>query len=234
MNIAVIHASGMGKRMEENGDRAFLELGGKPLIFYAIKNLEQSESVDVIIIVAKKEELEDMKSIVEYMECTKVQHIIHGGTERQNAMRYGLRCVYENYDDGDIVALFYNGTHPFVSSDEITRIAHAARECGAATAAQKTEETVRRTTERNFAKGVVEENELLWNMCSPQAIKLEIARAAFDRAAEDGFAGVDEASLVERIGGDVMIVPVSENNFSITTPTDLALAEIILARDGES
>ena len=217
----------MGKRMGADKNKVFLELGGKPLIFYTIDNFEKSDDIDEIVIVAKGEEIGDMEEIVDEFGFEKVSHIIEGGSERQYSGHNGVNCVCDNYENEDVIVLFHNGANPFVSSEEIKNVVDSARECGAAVVAHPTKDTIRRVNDDNVSQGVVDRSEL-WNMQTPQAIKLELAKEAFDKAREKEFLGTDDVSLVEELGGDVVIVEASDNNFKITTPIDLALAEVIL------
>jgi 2-C-methyl-D-erythritol 4-phosphate cytidylyltransferase len=138
-----------------------------------------------------------------------------------------VRCVGEKCCEGDVVVLFHNGANPFVSNEEIRRVADEARTNGAAVVAHKTKDTIRRVDEDNKSKGVVDRSEL-WNMQTPQAIQLELALEAFENAKEKDFLGTDDVSLVEELNRDVVVVEASDNNFKITTPIDLALAEVIL------
>jgi len=227
MNIAIVLASGMGKRMGADKNKVFLELGGKPLIFYTINNFEQSETIDEIVIVAKEEEIEDMWEIVNEFGFKKVSHIIAGGKERQNSGHNGVKCVSDNYDESGTVVLFHNGANPFVSDKEIKCVADAARDGGAAVVAHPTKDTIRKVDEDNISQGVVDRSEL-WNMQTPQAIQLELALEAFNTADEKDFLGTDDVSLVEELGENVIVVEASDNNFKVTTPIDLALAEVIL------
>ncbi|HIP49994.1 MAG TPA: 2-C-methyl-D-erythritol 4-phosphate cytidylyltransferase [Candidatus Pacebacteria bacterium] len=229
MNIAIILASGMGKRMGADKNKVFLELGGKPLIFYTLDNFEQSPDVDEIVIVAKEDEINDMQEIVDEFGFEKVSHIIAGGKERQNSGHNGVKCVRDNYDNEDIIVLFHNGANPFVSEHEIKCVADAAHKNGAAVVAHPTKDTIRKVDNDNISKGVIDRSEL-WNMQTPQAIQLELALKAFDEAEEKDFIGTDDVSLVEELGGDVIIVEASDNNFKVTTPIDLALAEVILSQ----
>ncbi|PID52589.1 MAG: 2-C-methyl-D-erythritol 4-phosphate cytidylyltransferase [Candidatus Moraniibacteriota bacterium] len=233
MNIAVVLASGVGKRMRGGKNKVLLELGGKPLIFYALDNFVQCDDIDEIVIVAREEEIELMQDLVNWFDIKKIAHIIPGGDERQYSAYNGVQCICEAYDHEDIVVLFHNGANPFVESEEIERVIIAAREHGAAVVGHKTKDTVRKVSDKGFSEGVLNRNEL-WNMQTPQAIKLEIARTAFEQAKENEFLGTDDVSLVENIGGDVVIVEASDNNFKVTTPIDLVLAETILKNKEET
>ncbi len=216
--------------MGADQNKVFLTLGGKPLIFYTIDNFQQSDDIDAIVIVARKDEMEDMREIVEKFHFEKVSHIIEGGSERQYSGHNGVACVCDHYDNEDVVVLFHNGANPFVSSDEIKRVADGARKHGAAVVAHPTSDTIRRVDDNNISRGVIERSEL-WNMQTPQAIQLELAKKAFDHAREKDFLGTDDVSLVEELGGDVVIVEASDNNFKVTTPIDLALAEVIVKQN---
>ena len=227
MNIAIILASGMGKRMGSDKNKVFLELRGKPLIFYTLDNFEQSEDIDEIVIVAKEDEIEDMQELVDEFGFEKVVDVIAGGEERQYSGYNGVRCVGEKCCEDDVVVLFHNGANPFVSNEEIRCVVSEARANGAAVVAHKTKDTIRRVDEDNKSKGVVDRSEL-WNMQTPQAIQLELALEAFENAKEKDFLGTDDVSLVEELNRDVVVVEASDNNFKITTPIDLALAEVIL------
>jgi 2-C-methyl-D-erythritol 4-phosphate cytidylyltransferase len=68
----------------------------------------------------------------------------------------------------------------------------------------------------------------LWAVQTPQTFKYDILKSAYKKAFEDGFYGTDDASLVERLGVKVKIIPGSYENIKITTPEDLALGEVIL------
>lgn len=230
MNIAIILASGVGKRMGANRNKVFLELGGKPLIFYTIENFERSDAIDHIVLVVRDDEIEEMQLIVDQYGFNKVSHIIPGGKERQHSGHNGVKCVMENYqniDDG--ILLFHNGANPFVENDEIKRVLCAAKKHGAAVVGHKTKDTIRRVDEKGLSRGVIDRSEL-WNMQTPQAIEISLAREAFDTAERDDFLGTDDVSLVERLKKDVIIVEASDNNFKITTPIDLILAEILLKK----
>lgn len=230
MNIAIILASGFGKRMGAGQNKVFLELGEKPLIYHTINNFEKSRNIDEIVIVARKDEISDMQKLVDDYYFKKVSQIIAGGSERQYSGHNGIEYIHKKYDNNDnAIILFHNGANPFVSDEEIKSVIDGARESGAAVVAHKTKDTIRKVDKDNFSKGVMDRDEL-WNMQTPQAIKLKLAKEAFDKAKRDEFLGTDDVSLVERLNKDVMVVEASSNNFKVTAPIDLVLAEVILSQ----
>jgi 2-C-methyl-D-erythritol 4-phosphate cytidylyltransferase len=229
MNIAIILASGMGKRMGAGKNKTLLELGKKPLIFYALENFEKSSSIDKIILVVKEYEKKIFQKIVEKYNFQKIEAIISGGKERQDSGYNGVIFVKENFKkmEKDSVLVFHNGANPFVSEDEVEEAIFNAKKFGASVVAHKTKDTIRQVDKSGKSLGVIDRTQL-WNMQTPQAIKFSLAVKAFQKAKEDNFLGTDDVSLVERLGKKVKVIQASENNFKITTPIDLELARIIL------
>jgi 2-C-methyl-D-erythritol 4-phosphate cytidylyltransferase len=72
------------------------------------------------------------------------------------------------------------------------------------------------------------DRESLWQTQTPQTFQIKVIREAYAKAAESGFVGTDDASLVERLGVNVHILPGSYTNIKITTPEDLILAHLFL------
>lgn len=230
MNIAIILASGVGKRMGAEKNKTLLKLDNKPLIYYAIENFQKSKIVDKIILVVKGGEEKMFQAIVQRYNFKKVVAIISGGEERQDSAYNGIKFIKEKFGKfKNMVVLFHNGANPFVTQDEIAEVILNAKKLGAAVVAHKTKDTIRRVSSARLSLGVIDRSSL-WNMQTPQAINFTLAVRAFFKAKKDGFLGTDDVSLVERLGKKVKIIEASENNFKITTPLDLELAKIILKK----
>ncbi len=228
MNIAIVLASGIGKRMGAGKNKTLLRLGGKPLIYYALKNFQDSKLIDKIVLVVKEGEEEIFSNIIVKYKIKKIASIICGGKERQDSGYNGVYFIKNNLrPDKDVIVLFHNGANPFVNQNEIQEVIGSAAKFGAAVVAHKTKDTIRKVGKDNLSLGVVD-RENLWNMQTPQAIKFPLALKAFSQARKDNFLGTDDVSLVERLGKKVKIIEASANNFKITTPLDLKLARIIL------
>lgn len=230
MNIAIILASGVGKRMKAGKNKTLLELDNKPLIYYAIKNFEKSKLISKIVLVVREGEEKYFNDIVKKYNFKKIIAVISGGEERQYSAYNGIKFIEDKFGKfKKMIVLFHNGANPFVSQNEIKNVVTEALKYGAAAVAHKTKDTIRRVNDANLSSGVME-REGLWNMQTPQAIEFSLAKRAFKKSQEDNFLGTDDVSLVERLGKKVKIIEASENNFKITTPLDLELARIVLRR----
>jgi len=230
MNIAIILASGQGKRMKAGKNKVLLEINNKPLIYYTIKPFQESNSIKSIVLVCKEKEKKFFKEIVKKYSLDKVVGLIEGGKERQdsayNAVFYLDKKLLSKKNKEKHFLLFHNGANPFVAKKEIRESIENAKKFGACVVAHPTKDTVKEVNEKGLVEKTLERKKL-WNMQTPQTIEFNLAKKAFGEARKNNFTGTDDVSLVEKIGKKVKVIEGSEFNFKITTPLDLELAEII-------
>jgi 2-C-methyl-D-erythritol 4-phosphate cytidylyltransferase len=232
MNIAVILASGQGKRMGAGKNKVLLEINKKPLIYYTIKPFQESNLIDSILLICQKKDQIFFQEIIKKYNLNKVSDLIQGGRERQdssyNAVFYLAKKIpkLEKKKNEKHFLLFHNGANPFVLEKEIANSIKTAQRYKACAVAHPTKDTIKRVDED---KTVIEtlNREQLFNMQTPQTIEFKLAKKAFGQARKDNFIGTDDVSLVEKLGKKVKVIEASEFNFKITTPIDLELAEII-------
>jgi len=230
MNIVIILASGLGRRMKRDKNKVFLTINRKPIIWYAVEAFERSKKIDSIIITSKQGDLKSMQELVKKYKWKKVRGIIKGGRERQDSAYAGLKFAFQKKSlKKDDVLIFHNGANPFVTSAEINAVIEAAKNYGAAAVAHPTKDTIKEVNEKMEVKQTLDRSKL-WNMQTPQAIIAPLALRAFEWAEKEKFIGTDDISLVEKIGKKTVVVLASENNFKITNPLDLALAKIIIKK----
>jgi 2-C-methyl-D-erythritol 4-phosphate cytidylyltransferase len=151
-----------------------------------------------------------------------VIRIVAGGRERFDSVWIGLGEL----PDGAEIVLVHDGVRPFVTVREVEDTVAMARQIGAGVAVSAPVETVKRIEGERLHATLDRERIRLAQ--TPQAFRVEILRRAYDAALEDGFRGTDEASLVERIGGEIGLVEADRWNLKITGEEDLRLAEWIL------
>lgn len=234
MNIAVILASGIGKRMGAGKNKVFLRLKNKPVIFYVLRVFESHPKIKKIIITSKPDEIGALKRICRKYDFKKVTDIIPGGNERQDSAFNALKRIKEkNLAKENSMVVFHNGANPFVTGDEIGRSILEAKKHGACVVAHPSKDTIKEVGENGMVVKTLERKKL-WNMQTPQTIRFDLAFKAFSEALKDNFLGTDDVSLVERLGKKVKVITGSIHNFKITTPMDLELAKIIIKKYAKS
>jgi 2-C-methyl-D-erythritol 4-phosphate cytidylyltransferase len=128
-------------------------------------------------------------------------------------------------ESGDLV-LVHDGARPLVTQDLIERIIDAARETGAAVPAIPLDDTIKEAEKDRVVRTL--DRSRLFRIQTPQGFALGLLQRALERAQAEGAEGTDEASLVERLGLPVALVPGDPRNLKITSPLDLTMAEAFL------
>jgi len=215
---AIVPAGGRGVRMGEK--KQGLPLWGRPVLRWTLDVLEETPAVRGVVVVVPAEDVARWRRRL--ARCRKVRAVVAGGPERQESVARGLAAV--PVDAGWI--LVHDGVRPCVTPGLVTRVLAAARAHEAAIAALPIAETLKRGPD-GWVKETVDRDGL-WAVQTPQAFRAHLLREAHRRAAADGVVGTDEASLVERLGVAVRLVPGLPENVKITRPDDLPLAWALL------
>ncbi|HJV36640.1 2-C-methyl-D-erythritol 4-phosphate cytidylyltransferase [Geomonas sp.] len=223
--FALVPAAGMGKRMGAGSNKQYLLLDGMPILAHTLRVFQDAPFIDGIYLVSPEQEIPYCRSeVVERYGFSKVKALVAGGSERQHSVMNGLSAM-EGADQDDLV-LIHDGVRPFVPVAVLKEAAAAAAEFGGAVVAVPAKDTIKVARE-----GLVVETpprEELWLAQTPQAFRYGLILDAYRSAAEAGYLGTDDASLMERLKRPVKVVLGDYRNIKITTPEDMLLAEAFL------
>jgi len=221
---AVIVSAGKGLRFMEGKKKQFYFLGGKPVLAHTLEKFETCSLIRSVRLVVGQEDMDYcLKEIVEKYRFQKVSKIVPGGKWRQESVKNGIDALPK---DTDIVAI-HDGVRPLVTQAMVEDSIHSAVQYGAVVLAMPVKETIKVSNPDGTVLKTLD-RESLWQIQTPQTFQINVIREAYRRATEDGFVGTDDASLVERLGVKVHILPGSHTNIKITTPEDLVLANLFL------
>lgn len=226
--IAIIPAAGMGTRMGHETPKQFLSLNGVPIFIHTLKKFDGATAVTEIIVGVRKEEADHVARAINGERFSKPVRVAEGGATRQETVARALARVPSSTE----VVLVHDAVRPFVTPEMIERVATAARRAGAAIFAIPSVDTVKQLELETITATIPRERVALAQ--TPQAFRYALLKEAFDRAAEDGFQGTDESSLVERLGTKVKVLMGSDRNIKITKPSDLPLARFFLASEDQA
>jgi len=220
--FAIVPSAGSGTRLDpEKDDKPFFRIGGRPLLWYALMQLENASSVDEVVLIIKEKYLTEAREMVSEHGLKKVKHVVSGGDSRMRSVANGLASIEASGDD---IILVHDGARPFLTSEMIQAAVEGARNYGAAVAGLALTSTVKKVGKDASVAGTVDRSGL-WEAQTPQAFRYDVLKRAYERA--DATA-TDDAYLVERSGQRVMMVPGSKRNIKVTVPEDINLAEAIL------
>ena len=224
MVSVIFPAAGAGRRMKADRNKVLLELSGVPILLRTLRRFSAVPAVAELIVVVARDEIAFVEGMLEKAQGLKPWRAVQGGAERQYSIANGMAHLAA---DADIV-LVHDAARPLVSLAAIEAVISAAREKGAAIAAVRAKNTIKVVGEDGRVEATPSRASL-WEVQTPQGFRREILQRAYEKAAQDGFLGTDDASLVERIGEAVFVVESDYGNLKITTPEDLWMAEALLA-----
>jgi 2-C-methyl-D-erythritol 4-phosphate cytidylyltransferase len=164
------------------------------------------------------------EQVVDRFALAKIRTLVAGGAERQDSVRHGLAACGAADDD---VVLIHDGVRPFFPAAQIAPLLAAAAAGGAALLAVPAQDTIKEVADGRVVRTL--DRSRLWQVQTPQAFRCRVIRAAHSRALAAGYAGTDDAALVEWCGWPVTVLPGNLFNIKLTTPADLALARALLA-----
>lgn len=230
MAIALVLAAGLGERLGLGRPKALAELAGRPLWQWSVDVLRRAEAIERIVI-ATPAEGRDGAALMASVAAISAGEVIAvpGGAVRSESVRLALDATGGGGED-DLV-LVHDAARPLVALDvvEATLAAAASEGVDAAIAAAQVTDTIKQADGDGRVLRTLDRSGL-WAIQTPQAFRRDALERALDVPAEVLAEATDDAWLVERTGGCVVIVPAPRENLKVTTPLDLQLAEMLLAR----
>jgi 2-C-methyl-D-erythritol 4-phosphate cytidylyltransferase len=215
--VALIVAAGSGERLGAGRPKALVELAGRPLVQWSVEVLRGVAAIERVVV-----------ALPEGVLAPAGTTGVPGGAVRSESVRLALAAT----GGGDPV-LVHDAARPLLTAELVEAVLAAAGREGVdgAIAAAPVTDTIKRAD----GEGVVSETldrSSLWAVQTPQVFRRAALERALDVPEEMLACATDDAWLVERMGGRVVVVPAPPENLKVTTPLDLALAETLLASRG--
>src|SRR5580692_1490118 len=234
MKVTVIlPAAGLGTRMgrsvpEKAGTsrKQFMLLEGSPILLHTIRKFVSSPEVSEIVVALRAEDLEWVRDLLEREHFPKPVRLVEGGDSRQESVQNALATL----GSGTELVAVHDAVRPFIEHSVLEKVFAEAEESGAAIVGIVPVDTVKQVHRNKIRQTIPRERLILAQ--TPQVFRFDLLKTAFAKAREDGFAGTDESSLVERLDQvEVSVVPGSDRNLKITKPSDMDLARLFLAEE---
>ena len=222
---AIILAAGKGSRMLSETPKQFMEISGRPLIYYSLKTFDES-MINDIVVVTNEQYMQYCWNIIEQYQIKKIKTIVHGGSERYWSVLNGLKaCAGTEY------VLIHDAARPCVTEDMIKASIEEVRRCGACTVGVPVKDTIKVVNEKQ--EGIdTPPREKLWLVQTPQSFKYEDILLAYGKMEQSGDTDItDDTMIIERyLGRTTKMVQGDYCNIKVTTPEDLMLAENFLKK----
>ncbi len=216
--FAIVVAAGSGSRVGADEPKAYLTVGGRPMIQVAVEAALSSAAIAGVVVVAPPGYEERTRDLLASMLPTPI--VVTGGDTRQDSVRCGLRLVP---DDVEVVVV-HDAARPLAPSSAFDEVVHAVLEgADAAVPVLRPDDTVKRV--HDGAVVGTEPRDEIGLAQTPQAFRNRPLKEAHERAFIEGWHVTDDATLLERAGAVVRALPGDPRNFKITTALDLERAD---------
>ena len=228
---AVVLSAGSGKRMQSDIPKQYLDLNGKPVIYYSLKAFEDSSFSSVVLVCGKDDVEYCRKEIIEKFGLKNVTAVVRGGKERYHSVFEGLKAVGE----ADYVFI-HDGARPMLTGEIIHRLQKAVVEEQAAVAGMPVKDTIKIVDEAGYVMETPE-RKLVWQVQTPQCFSFPIIYDAYHNLIKDEEEGVlipqitDDAMVLSYISDhEIKMVEADYRNIKITTPEDLEIARLFIGQ----
>ena len=231
MIYGIVLAAGTGKRMKSTVQKQYMDLCGKPVLYYALAAFEES-NVDEIIVVTGENDIEYVKEhIINKYRISKVRRVISGGKERYNSVYNALNEI----DEASYV-LIHDGARPFITSEKINELISNVMEYPAIIAGVPVKDTIKSTNDEGLVVNTVPRKNL-WQVQTPQVFDYIKIKKAYNEivGSKDEENITDDSMIWEKIYKNipVKIIFGDYNNIKLTTPEDIIIGESIMRNSGK-
>jgi 2-C-methyl-D-erythritol 4-phosphate cytidylyltransferase len=213
---ALIVAGGKGLRMGAEIPKQFLLLKGKPVLMHTIEAFANISDIHIVLVLPQSQMSYWQELTSEY--SFSISHtLIAGGDTRFQSVRNGLSVV------SDGMVAIHDGVRPIISQELLANAYDTCEQKGNAVLAVRLKDSIREV-DLLGNKNVNRNNYYL--IQTPQVFHSSEIKAAYDVTEHDNF--TDDASVLESAGAKIHLVEGAYSNIKITTPEDLAMAEVLM------
>ena len=209
--------------MGPNVDKLFLEIAGKPVVVHTWQKFNAAKCVDEIILVVRDGMQSSFEELAKQFQLQKKFRLVAGGKERQDSVWNGLEAV----SSGTEIVAIQDAARPCTTESLIAATIAAARETGAAVAAQPVTDTIKESADGKIVDRTPDRSKL-WAVQTPQTFRLEIIRRALSEVRKKNLLVTDDTAACELIGQPVRLVTSAQPNPKVTRPEDLPYIEMLL------
>ena len=227
---AIVLSAGTGSRMKSDIPKQYMDLNGKPVIYYSLKAFEENGFSSIVLVCGKDDVEYCQKEIIEKYELKSVTAVVPGGKERYHSVYEGLKAL----EDTDYVFI-HDGARPMISQEIIERLKQAVVEEEAAVAGMPVKDTIKIVDSDAYVTDTPE-RKLVWQVQTPQCFAFPIIYEAYKSIIQDEEEGwtipvvTDDAMVLSyATDHEIKMVEADYRNIKITTPEDLLIAKLFLS-----
>lgn len=226
MNTAIILAGGSGTRVGADCPKQFIEVGGKPILYYTLQRFQQHYMIDRIVVVSHRGYVSYVRKLADENGMDKVAKVVCGGASFQDSVMAGMSALEGIAADDDNIAIHY-GASPFVTDDIIEDALKICAEKGNAVSGTPCYQLMGNLLDDGTSTEWVDRDKYV-QIASPQCLRYDVLKMVYKKAEEKGILESAEphtTSLMYELGMKINISKGNQTNIKITTREDVELFE---------
>lgn len=225
---AIILAGGTGERFGQIGGKQLVEIAGKPVLTWSAESFDAVGDIGLIVVVCPQDRIDEyLRRAIDPFPFVTPVVIAPAGATRQESAFSGLELVPDDFE----YVVLHDGARPLVTPDLIEHTIATVKgniDCDGAVVAHPSVDTLK-IVENGVIVGTPDRT-VFWNAQTPQVFRTGIYRRAHSAALSEGFVGTDDSSLIERLGGHILVVEGTRDNIKLTVPEDYDLLSAAVMR----
>lgn len=221
----LIPAAGMGRRMGSDRNKLRLMLLGKPLLAWTLLAAESASSITWIGIVGQLDDEPTWTELLQSLQLSKPTVFIEGGKTRQESVYNGLQALPPAAEQ----VLIHDGARCLATPELLDCCSQALQKYQGFVAAVPVKDTIKVVDATHQILDTPDRSQL-WAAQTPQGFQVTLLKQCHEQGRQQGWEVTDDAALFEKLGLPVHTVLGEETNLKVTTPADLAIAELILEK----
>ena len=226
-NYVILLAGGIGKRMQSDVPKQFMEVNGKPIIVYTIENFQRNEQIEKIVVVCVKEWIDYLKRMINEYSLNKVEWIIEGGNTGHDSIRNGVFFLKDKIEPDDYIVV-HDAVRPILPQKAIDEVLEVAHYRGNASSSIVCHPPIVYTEDHESAITDIDRERVMLT-ASPQAFKYSLALKCYERAEQENRHDFTfTSSLLIHCGERIYFAKGTTCNIKITQKEDVALFQALL------
>ena len=235
--IAIVVAGGVGSRMGLDLPKQFVEVEGKPVLFYTLEGFQQHPMVDEIVLVCIDGWQDDVRRWADLYGITKLTMVVKGGDSVQESIRNGVFAL-EGHCKPDDIVIIHDGIRPLIDADVLSDVVEKCKLFGNAVTSLPYNEQIFLVDPEDPSTTVKYiPRETLRRVSTPQAYRFGLLDPAYHEAFEKGI-GIRGSSytntMMVELGHRLHFAKGSDKNIKLTTPGDLEWFRVYMKKHDES
>lgn len=219
---AIVVAAGRGSRFGR--PKQLVKIAGAPMLAWSVGTFQNMPEIVEIVVAGEPDQVEEVRALLATVCVGKPFSVVAGGATRQASVRAALDAMPERCAG----VLIHDGARPFVRANDVRSGMRVVREGTACLLAVRVFDTIKVVDPVKQTVSRTLDRQELWAAQTPQFAMMRDLRRAHAEALRNSFTAHDDATLLERLGVEVLVVPGSTENFKVTVPEDLTRAERLL------